>query len=450
MLIRACLTLALLIGAPLWAQTDASETPDAQPASPLNDTTMLTPPPVSGQSYPTALGTEMRSNYLRYSLSFTSAYSDNALGGATPVSDVSYSILPTIALDETTPTLHSVLTYNPGFTLYQRISSRDEADENLSLNVTDRLSPHVSLTARDSLQKSSSVFNQLDYGSGGVSGGSQGGNDSVVAPISPLLRNSGSVGVSYQFAANGMVGANGTFTNLHYYNSAEVSGLTDSSTQGGSVFFSLRASRLHYFGVTYQFQRIVSSSPTEGQSETQTHAVMFYYTLYPSSRMSISVFGGPQYSNTAQPALPGLSLPSATAWNPTVGGSFSWQGQLTNVAFSYSQAISGGGGLNGAVHMDSATLSLRRQITRTLDASISGAYTQNNVLGSPLFGGSNDGHSLSGTGSVSKQLGEHISLQLGYTRLHQDYSNVAVLAATPNTNRESLTVSYTFSRPLGR
>ncbi|MGB0038207.1 MAG: hypothetical protein WBQ00_04855, partial [Terriglobales bacterium] len=127
----------------------------------------------------------MRSNYLRYGLSFTSAYSDNTLGGATPVSDVSYSILPTIALDETTPTLHSVLTYNPGFTLYQRIGSRDEADEDLSLNVTDRLSPHVSLTARDGFQKSSSVFNQLDYGSGGVSGGSQGGNDSVVAPISP-------------------------------------------------------------------------------------------------------------------------------------------------------------------------------------------------------------------------------------------------------------------------
>jgi hypothetical protein len=449
MLTRLCLTLALLLAAPLWAQND-SDANGTEPASPLMDTNMLTPPPVSGQSYPTALGSEERSNFLRYGLSFNSAYSDNTLGGSTPVSDVSYSIWPTIALDQKTTTLHTVLTYAPGFTFYQRSTSRDEADQNFSINVTDRLSPHVTLSAQDGLHKSSSAFNQPDYGSGGVSGGAGAGNSSVIAPLSPFLNNSGNVGLSYQMAANGMVGASGTFTNLHYSNSGQVSGLADSSTQGASVFYSLRASRLHYFGVTYQYQRLVSSSPSEGQSETQTDAILFYYTLYPTSTLSISAFGGPQHSNTVQTALGGLSLPPSVAWNPSIGGSVSWQGQLTNAAFSFSHAISGGGGLSGAVHSDSANLSLRRQITRTLNASLSGAYAQNNVLGSPLFGGSNDGHTISGTGSLSKQLGEHLNLQLGYTRLHQDYSNVAVLSATPTTNREFVSVSYTFSRPLGR
>ena len=272
----------------------------------------------------------------------------------------------------------------------------------------------------------------------------------MIAPVSPFVNNSGNVGASYQFAANGMVGASGTFTNLHFFNSGQVSGLSDSNTQGASVFFSLRASRLHYFGVNYQYQRLASSSPTVGESETQTHAIVFYYTLYPTSTLSISVFGGPQHSNTAQGALGGLPLPPAVSWNPSVGGSLSWQGQRTNVAVSYSHAISGGGGLSGAANSDSANLLLQRQITKTLNASLSGAYSQNKVLGSPLFGGSNDGHSIMGTASLSKQLGEHLSLQLGYTRLHQNYSNVAVLAATPDTNRESISVSYTFSRPLGR
>jgi hypothetical protein len=441
------LTLALLVATTAWAQTDTNGT---EPASPLIDETMLTPPPVSGQAYPTALGSEERSNYLRYGVSFNSAYTDNALGGSTPVSDVSYSISPTIALDQTRSTMHTVLTYAPGFTFYQRITSRDEADQNLSINVTDRLSPHVRLTAQDSLQKSSSVFNQPDYGSGGVSGGPGGGNSPIVAPISPFLNNRGNVGVSYQFAANAMVGASGTFTNLHYYNSAEVSGLADGTSQSGSVYYSIRASKLHYFGVSYEYQRLVSSSSTIGESETQTHAIHFFYTLYPTSRISISVFGGPLHSNTSEGALEGVPLPPAVAWNPSIGGSFSWQGNLTNAAFSYSHTISGGGGLSGAVRSDSASLSLRRQITRSLGASLSGSYAQNNVLGSPLFGGSNDGHSISGTGSISKQFGEHLSFQLGYTRLHQDYSNVAVLAAVPTTNRESISVSYTFSRPLGR
>jgi hypothetical protein len=388
---------------------------------------------------------------LRYGLTFNTAYSDNVLGGIStnPVSDVSYSIWPTIALDETTSTLHSVLTYSPGFTFYQRTGARDEADQNAAIDVHYRLSPHLTFSARDSFQKSSSVFNQPDLASAGtVSGGSQGPNFSVIAPIADLLSNSGNVGVTYQFATNGMVGASGTFTNLHYPNPAEVPGLFDSSSQGASVFYSLRASRMHYFGVTYQYQRLVSY-PTEGQSETQTHAVLFFYTIYPTSSFSISFFGGPQYADTVQPPLLGLQLPPARAWSPAAGASLSWQGRLTSLAASYSHIISSGGGLLGAVQMDSASASVRQQITRSLSGSVAGAYAQNDVLGSPLFG-NNNGHTVSGTASLQKQFGDHINLQLGYTRLRQSYSNVPVLSLNPDTNREFVSVSYQFSRPLGR
>jgi hypothetical protein len=390
---------------------------------------------------------------LRYGLTFNTAYSDNVSGGIStnPVSDVSYSIWPTIALDETTSTLHSVLAYSPGFTFYQRISGLNEADQNVSIDFQDRLSPHVTFSARDVLLKSSNVFNQPDLASAGaVSGGAQGPNLSVIAPIADRLSNSGDVGITYQFAANGMVGASGTFANLHYPNPAEVPGLFDSNSQGGSVFYSFRASKMHYVGVTYQYQRLVSY-PTEGQNETQTHAVLFYYTLYPTSSFSISFFGGPQYSDTVQPPLPllQLQLPPARAWTPAAGASLSWQGRLNSLAVSYSHIISGGGGLFGAVRLDSASASLRQQITRSLSGSMAGGYAQNDALSSALFGG-NGGHTISGTASLQKQVGEHINLQLGYTRLHQSYSNVPVLSLNPDTNREFVSVSYQFSRPLGR
>src|ERR1017187_9460775 len=98
--IRACVIFVLLTATPVWSQVDTTTT---EPASPIYDAPMLTPPPVSGQTYPTAPTSEARSNYLRYGLASTTAYSDNALGGGStnPVSDVSYSIGPTIALDET-------------------------------------------------------------------------------------------------------------------------------------------------------------------------------------------------------------------------------------------------------------------------------------------------------------------------------------------------------------
>lgn len=442
MLTRACLSLALLIATPLWSQVDANGT---APSNPTNDTPMLTPPPVSGQAYPSAPTSEARSNYLRYGLTFNTAYSDNAPGSTStnPLSDVSYSLWPMIALDKTTSTLHSVLTYSPGFTFYQKAGGRNEADQNATIDIHYRMTPHLTLSARDGFQKSSSVFNQPDLGSGGVSGGGQGSNGSAIAPFADLLNNSGTMGVTYQFAANGMIGASGTFSNLHYPNPAEVPGLFDSSSQAGSVFYSLRATRMHYFGVTYQYQRLVSYL-TEGQNETQTHAFLFFYTLYATPSLSFSFFGGPQHSNTAQPPLP-----PALAWNPSAGASLGWQGSLSSMAVSYSHAISGGGGLSGAVRMDSASASIQRQITRSLSGSISGAYVQNDVLSS-VFSGGNNGHTVSGTASLQKQFGEHISLQFGYSRLHQSYSNVQVLAMTPDTNREFVAVSYQFSRPLGR
>ena len=207
---------------------------------------------------------------------------------------------------------------------------------------------------------------------------------------------------------------------------------------------------MNYIGATYQYQRLIAN-PTFGQSETQTHALLLFYTLYATSTFSISFFGGPQHSDTIQPAEP-LLLPQPTTlrqWTPAAGASLNWQGRLSNFAFSYSRVISSGGGLIGAVQMNSATASFRQQITRYLSGSVSGGYTQNQVLATAL-GTGNNGHSASGTASLQQQLGPHINLQLGYTRLHQVYSNVAVLAATPDTNREFVSITYQFSRPLGR
>ncbi|MGA2344677.1 MAG: hypothetical protein ABSF93_01650, partial [Candidatus Sulfotelmatobacter sp.] len=270
----------LLATVPAWTQDNPSSAPAPAASGPQisgsastnadtsvnldnSETPMLTPPPVSGQSYPVAPVAQERSNYLRGGVTFLSAYSDNVLGStattSAPVSDVSYSVWPTLALDETTTRLHWTLNYAPGFTFYQRTSARNEQDQNASINFQYRLSPHVTFSAADSFQKTSNVFNQPDLASAGaVSGGAQGDNFSVIAPIADQLHNSGTVGITYQFAANAMIGAGGIFTNLHYPDQAEVPGLFDSESQGGSAFYAYRISSVHYIGATYQYQRLLS------------------------------------------------------------------------------------------------------------------------------------------------------------------------------------------------
>jgi hypothetical protein len=99
--------------------------------------------------------------------------------------------------------------------------------------------------------------------------------------------------------------------------------------------------------------------------------------------------------------------------------------------------------------MDNVSASIHQQLSRMLSASVAGGYAQNDILtATPSI--SSNGHTISGTASLQQQIGQHLNLQLGYTRLHEDYSTVAVLAVTPDTNREFVSISYQFSRPLGR
>ena len=442
-----------------WAQTNnapaqqpvpamvGAENPEAPAAYNPDSDRMMPPPPVNGLIYPIAVGSQVRSNYLRTTMSFTSAYTDNVLGGAgQPVSDITYTVTPMIGLDATTTRTHLLLNYAPGYTFYQRTSARNEADQNVSIDFSDRISPHVTFSARDIFTKSSNVFNQsADLTGGVVSGGIQTPNFSVIAPFASFLKNSADVGMNYQFGLNDMIGASGSFSNLHFLDEAQVPGLADSSSQGALGFYSHRVGREQYLGVTYSFQRLLSY-PTVGDNETLTHAVLLFYSYTPtSSKLSISFFGGPQYSDTTLPS----PYEPVRSWGGSGGTSLGWQAKQTSFAVSYAHIISGGGGLGGAVQEDTGSISVRQQITKRLDASVMGTYVQNNVVAGTQLGVP-DGHSVSGSASLHQAIGEHLNVRLEYARVHQSYSNIPVIAAAPDTNRGSVSIDYQFSRPLGR
>src|SRR6202140_3468667 len=331
--------LILLASAPLWSQDDPVTT--SEPSMAGNGSPMAVPPPVSAEAYPTVTGSEARSNYLRTGLTVTSTYSDNLLGGVSPrpVSDESYSIAPYIALDETTSRLHSNLTFAPGFTFYQHTSNRNQADENAGLDVSYRLSPHVTLSLVDSFRKSSNLLNQPNAFGNPVFGSGQASPVTVIAPVADQLSNTGTAQLTYQFGPNAMVGVGGTFTNLHYSNRAEVPGLYDSASRGGSAFYTHRLSGRHYIGATYQYQMLLAY-PIGFRAETQTNGLMLFYSIYLKPTLSLSFFGGPQYSDTQESIAPRLRT-----WSPATGASLAWQERQTNFAMSYSRVIAPGGGL---------------------------------------------------------------------------------------------------------
>ncbi len=212
---QSCLSLVLLAASiPLWAQVDATSQQQSNPPSQAgsqqvpggvedvtggaatNDSSnsqppMITPSPVGGgEGYALAYASETpRTNYLRGGLVFGVAYDDNAFStGAKPVSDVSYSIAPNIALDQSRSRLHWTLSYSPGFTFYERYSSYNQSSHNLGANLSYRLSPHVTFSAQEGFSKTSGSSNQFTPNEGaGSSGVVQTPNETIIAPIADMI-----------------------------------------------------------------------------------------------------------------------------------------------------------------------------------------------------------------------------------------------------------------------
>jgi hypothetical protein len=319
----------------------------------------------------------------------------------------------------------------------------------VALNFQYRLSSHVTASLQDSFQKTSNPFNQPNpLSATPVSGSAPAPNLGVIAPTADQVRNTANAQITYQLSANGMAGVSGTFTNLNYPNPAEVPGLYDSSSIGGSAFYSRRLLEKYDVGVSYQYQDI-SSYQAGGhystQTQTQTQTIFLFCTISLKPTLSLSLSGGPQHSDATQ-----LPLPPSQSWSPMTMASLSWQGQRTSLAASYSRMVSGGGGLTGAYHSNTASISGRWQLSRTWTAGLSASYWLYQTLTPFFFGSSSNGRTVSGTTSVQHPLGEHLTIQAGYTRILQSYGGLAAMSATPGINQEFVSVSYVFARPLKR
>jgi len=415
---------------------------------------MQVPPPVSNENYSTAVGPETRSNYIRVGLLTSSSYSDNVLvgTGTYPISDVSYTLWPTISFDKTTARMHQLVSYTPGFTLYQHNSDLNYGDQNLAYTFKYRLSPHTTLSLADLLGKTSNALNQPFPLAQGVSGSLQSPPEVVVAATASQLNNNANAELTYQFDRDSMVGASCTFTNLDYLNPNQADGLFNSTSRGGAGFYNHRLSEKTYLGATYQYSQI-SSTPVSGQgsttnqigSDAQTNTLYIFLTLYLAPKLSLSLSAGPQHYEVTQPNVTTIS-----GWMPAVKASVGWQARHAGFAASYSYGVSAGGGLNGAFDTQSAAATGRWQLTRswTLGATVSYAITK--AVSEVVSQSDSGGHSFVGTVAVQHPVGEHLTMELGYTRLQQSYGNIAVIANAPDANREYIAIAYRFARPLGR
>lgn len=439
---RMCLYTALLAAVPVFPQ--AISPVNAIPVQ--EDDQMATPPPISALPYPTALGTEERSNYLGLGMTFAAAYIDNLYPGyGHSIADTTYSILPLVAFDQSTSLRHVTITYSPGFTFYQPTSQLNEIDQSARLAYKVRLTPHSSLLLNDGFTYSSTSFSSGASGVGStVTGSAQPIAPGVIAPFAKQLANDADGEFVLQMSRTSMIGASGAATNLHYPNQSEVIGLYDSSSHSGSGFYNHRISETQYIGAVYSYTQVFAY-PTNSQSETRLQSISSFYTVYPKHGFSLSASIGPQhYELTEAP------LPASSSWVPLVLTSIGWQGLHTSLAASYSQGVTAGGGLVGAFHSRNADATARWQISRTSVIGATADYAINKSVSPLILAGIENGHSVSGSATFTRTINRQLVVAFEYDRLHDSYAGIAAISNNPNSDRAKLSVSWEFTRPLGQ
>ncbi|HEY2471973.1 MAG TPA: hypothetical protein VGI45_29580 [Terracidiphilus sp.] len=442
MLKIACFCLAVAVTTPLWSQVEPSATGGDFT---LDDSRMMTPPPVSGDAYPITVGAENRSNYVSAGLVFTSAYQDNLLAGNRAISDETYAFLPTISLERRTPRQGEMINYSSGVTLYQHTSEFNGVSQNASGGYRFHLSPYAVFVVRDSFAQNYNMYNQGNpFAGGGVTGTPGSPNTVVIAPFANQLNNSSSAAIDYQYGRNAMIGGSGTYSFLNYSNLSQVQGLDNSNSSGAMGFYTRRLSRSQYVGAAYQFAKVITHPIA---TYTLSHTVFGFYTIYLTRNFSFSILGGPEHYTTWSP-----NTQTQGAWSPSVEGSFAWQTGRSNVVTSYSHLVSGAGGLIGTYRADTASLFGTVMFSRRWILSGGLNYSNFNNVNSTLAVSefAAGGKTIIGTGSLQRRLTQRLNLEGGYSHFHESYPTIPAAASAPDSNRVTMSVSYQLNRPLGR
>jgi hypothetical protein len=431
---------------PILAQVEPSATGNG--GGTPDEGEMMTPPPVSGMPYANTASSEERSNYLSANVTGSVAYIDNVLpgSGATPISAINYFVYPGVAFDRSIPRQKEQFSYSPSFTFYQStgsesVSALDSIDHNAAAGYQFRFSPEVAFGVNDVFTRTSDVFNSSYLFSSPVTGSGLTSPVSVIAPFEEQMTNVANAVLSYQFARNAMIGGGGSFITFDLPNSSDVVGLYNSTESAGNVFYSRRFSRSQYLGLTYQYAHIVAN-PTNGRDETQTNTLVPFYTFYFNQSFSFSFSAGIDHVDATAP-----QASAVISWTPTVTVSAGWQGRRGHLAGNFSRTTSAGQGLVGAYEAKSIQASGGWKFARTWTGELSSTYTDINSE-TPLISSLQGGNTLTVSASVDHQITDNLSTRFQYQRLQESYNGIQ--AITPNSDRESITLTYQLRRPIGR
>lgn len=404
---------------------------------------------LGGRGMSLAFPAEMeRSNYLRGGVNVGAMYDDNALLASTgQESNTSESVFPNIAIEESTTRTRWTLGYAGGLTVNQKITSQNQGSQNLNFDSLFRLSPHVNLRVAENFSMTTGYLDSTNGEQVVTEAGAA--NASVITPLATQRMNTTTVEGNYHFALNDLLGASGSYYDLHFSNVPAGVVLSDTQTATGSVFWLHKMFRGDWAGLSYRFQRITIGP----QGETLVDTAMLVDSLKLGNGFSLSAFAGPQYAANTFLLTGETQTSQSNHWSGAGGLEAGWRNKKTSLIVGYSRAISDGGGLLGAVRLENEYGNLRRELAPGWAATLTAGHGTNTALEPPSAGSPTSINLTSVGAGLERNIGKSLGLQLGYTHDFQQQFEVpsAVVPGSVDAsrNRFVVTLSYQWAKPLG-
>ncbi len=417
-----------------------------------NDDLPQIPALLGGKGTSTAFLSELeRSNYLRGGVNVGATYDDNPLLLSSGENNTSETIFPNIKIDETSSRMRWSLGYAGGLTVNQKITSQNQGSHNLNFDSQYRLSPHLNLRVAENFSVTTGLFD-VGNGTAGVAGGG-GPNVSLITPLATQRSSVTTIETNYRFALNDLVGASGSFYDLHFSNvPAAASGtqptqVTDTQTASGSAFWLHRIFRGDWGGVSYRFDRITY----DPSGETRVHSFTAVDTLSLAKRFTLTGFVGPQYSENEGLAPLATQATQSNAWSVSGGVEGGWQNQHTSVSAGYFRSTSDGGGLLGAVRLQNVHGTFRRELVPGWTTALTASRGTNQSITVPFATSASSIHLTSAGISLDRNVGKSVGFRLGYTHDFQEQFGLTGPNPTldAHRNRFFVTISYQWAKPLG-
>jgi opacity protein-like surface antigen len=399
-------------------------------------------------------GTNPPRNILALGLNVGSSYEDNILGSnQQPVGDVAFQFGPSLNVRREGQRLNLALSYQPHFRIYRRASDLNMVDQTLGFDAAYRASSRLSFRGRTSAFYTTGIFqpNQNEEFLPGL-GSPSALNDTLFAPTAHQLTWTSRIDANYQASKRDSIDVFVGQSKLDFRQQFSNAGsLQNTDQKDAGLVYEHRLSPHTTLGINYQYQDIRFGP----DSRALVHSPFFSYAQQVSPSLTLSVFGGPQFSHLHEViALPlgpfTFRIPVFLATsNWALGGTLTKQLDKTAFQLTGQHQVSDGGGLLAAVVSSSVGTSVRRRLPGRWDATWSAGYAENRSLDTTHSQGAYQ--SLTAGAGLQRSLTAKLTVGVAYDFIRQRSTGKSQLFGDFDRDLLSVQFSYRFHEiALGR